>query len=63
MVYNLGVNMNCENQMPSWARVQYEKKQLNKVLVRCKNSVHKSKKTKTLRKDEKRLSRESFAWS
>lgn len=39
----------------SWARIQFERKQVNRVLVRCKNSKHVHQKARTLRKDERKL--------
>lgn len=41
--------------MSSWARIQYERKQINKVLVRCKNGAHRASKIRAQKRDEKRL--------
>lgn len=41
--------------MTSWARIQYERKQINKVLVRCKNGVHQKNRRRLMERDEKRL--------
>lgn len=39
----------------SWARIQFERKQVNGVLVRCKNSRHDSQKARAQKKDERKL--------
>jgi hypothetical protein len=41
--------------MTSWARVQFDRKQLNKVLVRCKNGEHTTKKQRVVKRDRRRL--------
>lgn len=46
--------------MSSWARIQHERKQLNKVLVRCKNSVHQKNRRRVMKRDEKRLQDPAF---
>lgn len=38
----------------SWARIQFERKQINKVLRRCKNSSH-GKTQRAAARDERRL--------
>lgn len=42
--------------MSSWARVQWERKQVNKVLVRCKNQRHTAHKQRVQKRDERKLS-------
>jgi len=39
----------------SWARINFERKQVNKVLTRCKNSKHESHKKRVKDRDQKRL--------
>jgi hypothetical protein len=39
----------------SWARIQFERKQVNRVLVRCKNTKHNSQKARVQKKDERKL--------
>lgn len=41
--------------MTSWARVQFERKQINATLVRCKNSVHAKRKVRVQKRDDRRL--------
>ena len=39
----------------TWAKIQFEKKMVNRVLSRCKNTRHVSKKTRVQEKDRRRL--------
>ncbi len=39
----------------TYAKIAFERKQVNKVLVRCKNSRHADRKQRVMRRDERRL--------
>ncbi len=39
----------------SWARINFERKQVNRVLTRCKNSRHESNKRRVKDRDQKKL--------
>jgi hypothetical protein len=41
-----------------WARKMADKKKLNQVLVRCKNSKHDDKRTRALERDDRRQARD-----
>ena len=46
----------------SYARIQFEKKKVNRVLQRCKNSRHEDGKKRAARKDEKKLQDQQYAY-
>lgn len=40
-----------------WAKIQFERKQVNKVLVRCKNGKHTSRPKNLIDRDRRKLER------
>lgn len=40
-----------------WAKVQFERKQVNRVLVRCKNTKHEPKPKNLIERDRRKLER------